>query len=129
MGQRCGAWLPCLILSAGLTATHDVSAGFGEGSPAHKASVSDADFKAARDLGERGDIAVAEQAYQAILQQAREAGDDYQQARALAGLGTCQLRRFAFRKSLTTLLEAKQLSLQVHNARLSGSISGNLASI
>ncbi|MGA7409265.1 MAG: CHAT domain-containing protein [Bryobacteraceae bacterium] len=128
MGRLCGAWLPCLILSAGLTPTHAGSAGFGEPS-ALKAAISDADFKAARELGERGEIALAEQAYQSILQQAREARDEYQQARALAGLGTCQLRRFAFRKSLTTLLEAKQLAQQVHNARLSGSISGNLASI
>lgn len=129
MGRRCGAWLPCLILSAGLTATHDVSAGFGEGSAAPKGQVSDADFKAARELGERGEIALAEQAYQSILQQAREGRDDYQQARALAGLGSCQLRRFAFRKSLTTLLEAKQLAQQVNNARLSGTICTNLASI
>lgn len=106
-----------------------MSAGLGEGFAAPRAQVSDADFKAARELGERGDIALAEQAYQSILQRAREARDDYQQARALAGLGSCQLRRFAYRKSLTTLLEAKLLAQQAHNARLSGSISGNLASI
>jgi CHAT domain-containing protein/predicted negative regulator of RcsB-dependent stress response len=128
MGRLCSAWLPCLILSAGFITTHAVSAASGEGSAA-KPAVWDGDFKAARELGERGEITLAEHTYQSILQQARAAGDEYQQARALTGIGTCQLRRFAFRKSLTTLLEAKQLAQRVHNPRLSGTISGNLASI
>ena len=105
-----------------------MSSAFGRQTAA-KASLSDDDFRAARELGERGDITAAEQAYRSILQHARDAHDDYQRARALAGIATCQLRRFAFRRSLATLLEAKELAQQVHNARLSGSISGNLASI
>jgi CHAT domain-containing protein/predicted negative regulator of RcsB-dependent stress response len=128
MRRPCGAWLLRLILSSGLIATHAVSVGFGQGS-ASTPPVSDADFKAARELGERGEIALAERAYQAILKQARDAHDDYRQARALAGLGSCELRRFAYRKSLAILLEAKLLAEQAHNARLFGSISGNLASI
>ena len=100
-----------------------------EGKSAPTTPVSDRDFDAARSLGERGQIAAAEQAYVAILRGAREAHDDYRQARALAGIASCQLSRHAYRKSLTTLLEAKTLAKQVHNARLSGSISGNLASI
>ncbi len=109
-------------------AAHAVSAGLSEGS-APNGRIWDADFKAARELGERGDLALAQRAYQEILEQAREARDDYQQARALVGLGSCQLRRFAFRKSLTLLLEANQLAQQLHNARLSGTICTNLASI
>jgi len=106
-----------------------VSVDLVEGQSVPTASVSDSAFKTARDLGERGDIAAAEQAYRTILQQAREAHDQYQQARALAGIATCQLRRYSYRRSLTTLLEAKELARQANNARLSGSISGNLASI
>jgi tetratricopeptide (TPR) repeat protein len=108
--------------------THAVSAR-AQGQLAREASASDKEFKAVRELGERGDLVAAERAYRAILQQARDTHDDYRQARALAGVASCQLGSYAYRKSLATLLEAKALAVHVQNPKLSGSIAGNMASI
>jgi len=104
------------------------------GQSAPEKPVSEADFKAAREIAERADFAGGEEAYRAILLRVRSEKNksqqsSYQEAKALTGLASCQLGRFSYRKSLASLLEAKELAQQVHNARLSGSISGNLASI
>ncbi len=133
MGRLCGAWLPCLILIAGFTATHAVSADFkGQFSP--QPSSWDLDFKAARKLFDQGHFASSEAAYRIILSRVRATKDpspqsSYQQARVLTSIAGCQLMQFSYRQSLTTLLEAERLAETLKYPHLSGTIAGNLASI
>lgn len=84
---------------------------------------------AARQSGQKGNLREAEALYVEARQQSQDLHYAEGEARALAGMGACELGTFEYRQSLHSLLSARDLAARVGNPFLSGTIAGNLASL
>ena len=111
-------------------APHVGSDGQLSGSPASDATAKiEQELQEARAAGKNSDLARAEKLFAQAEQDSRKAHYVAGQATALAGLGSCDMAHFAFRRALSRYLVAQDLARPLNNALLSGKLAISIASV